>query len=124
MRFVVLVLGLLGVASTGVLGALFLYTPETRAFLEGWGLDVSFIVNTRDGKWDPPLVGLFLLIGAAMGLLGTLLGFFRCGPQGAALLVVGVIGPAILNPTSLMFAALQPLAGILCIFVRRLPPTA
>ena len=127
MRFVVLVLGILGVVATGTLGALFLFTPETRQLLEGYSRDVdnaiSFVVNTRDE--NSPVVGLFLLIGAGLGLLGTLLGFFRCGPQGAALLIVGVIGPAILSPTSLMFVALQPLAGILSIFVRRLPaPTA
>ena len=122
MRFVVLILGLLGCAVTGTLGALFLYTPETRTVLEGLGLDVQLIVNTRDE--NASVVGLFLLIGAAMGLLGALLGFFRCGPQGAALLVVGVIGPGILSPTALMFTGLQPLAGILSIFVRRLPPSA
>jgi hypothetical protein len=124
MRFVVLILGLLGCFATATMGALLLFPPETRPLLEGViGPEaMQFILNTRDE--NSPVVGLFLLIGAAMGLFGTLLGFFRCGPQGAALLVVGVIGPAILSPTSLMFVGLQPLVGILSIFVRRLPASA
>jgi VIT1/CCC1 family predicted Fe2+/Mn2+ transporter len=66
----------------------------------------------------------FLLIGAALGILGSILTLMRRGRHGAVLMILAVIGPALFDPLTLAFTGLLGFAGILSVFIRRRPPPA
>jgi hypothetical protein len=120
MRFVVLLLGFLATLVTAALGALFFFGPAAQKWLDEQKIS-SFNLFFASVDRDPALTGMFLFVAAGFCLLGTLLGFFRYGWQGGLLMIVSVVGPAVLNPITLLGTAPQVFTAILSCFVRPLP---
>jgi hypothetical protein len=139
MRFIVFFLGFIGCVLTASLGLMiFCQVPirkdvetelkqrydekkaDEKKQLDEQLKNVDLVFNMFDKDYLP--TGFFMLLSALIGFLGALLAFFRCGWQGAALLFVPLLGPAVLNPTTLGGTALQSFAALLCIlFIRPLP---
>ena len=123
MRFMVLLLGVVGCLLTAVFAGFFAWSQPFEHILHEFGikeLDDLFLSFSLD-RVPPIVTGGFLLVSAAFGFLGTLLGFLRCGWQGGLLLLVPVIGPAVLFPITLLGTGLQLLSGVLCMFIRAEP---
>lgn len=122
MRFVVLLFGFIGCMLTAAAGCVFILFKMALDWLnENDFKEVAAALSSADD--NPGLSGLFLLIGAGLGLIGTLLGFFRCGWQGSLLLLIPTIGPAVLNPMLLVPTSLQAFTALISLFVRPLPIT-
>ena len=120
MRFVVLLFGLLATVVTAGMGYTFLKLGDILAELHKNNIDqLDFIFRSADA--DPARTGLFLLIGAGFCLFGTILGFCRCGWQGGLLMFVTAVGPAVVNPMTLVGTAPQIFAALLSCLVRPLP---
>ena len=123
MRFVVFLFGFIACLLTAGVACAFLFWDSFLA----WA-----IVNVPDLKLDDSATtsmtgvshantGLVLLVAAGYGLLGSLFALFRCGKQGAALMLIPVLGAAFMNPYTLIFTSLQALVGFLSFFVGPLP---
>ncbi|MBI3821794.1 MAG: hypothetical protein HY289_03835 [Planctomycetes bacterium] len=123
MRFVVLLFGLLGVALTGIVGAMFLLFLKVfltsladngidKLVKENSGFDVADFIYTSPTGLPNREAGLLLLIAAGLAFLGTVLSFARCGWQGALLLVIPFICSTITNPVTAPFTAPLLLAGM------------
>jgi hypothetical protein len=120
MRFVVLLFGLIATLVTAALGTAFFMDSTALTWLHDQKIDqLDILFNSV----DPNLArtGLFLFIAAGYCFLGTLLAFFRCGWQGGLLMIVTVVGPAVLNPITLLGTGPQIFTAILSCFVRPLP---
>jgi hypothetical protein len=126
MRFVVLLFGLISVVLTGSLGVLFLATNVIQLLrdqnVEALKMPTDMLEQYKMAEFGD--TGIFLLIAALYGLLGTVLAFLRCGWQGALLLLVPVLGAAIMHPATIVFTALQGFTALLCFFVFPLPLNA
>lgn len=121
MRFVVLLFGFVGIVMTGALGvglvAFDMVDDLSKKYAEG---SLDFLRTSLTGiPHNDTAVILFLT--ALYGLVGTVLGFLRCGKQGGVLLLVPVLFAAVMNPYTLAFTWLQAIAGLLCFFVSPLP---
>src|SRR5437588_755745 len=119
MRFLVFLFGFVGCSLTAVLGVIVLFQAPARAELNallGENSHHADVLFDNVGK-DSLRTGLFLLIGAGLGLFGTLLALCRCGWQGSLLLLVPLIGPAILNPFTLAGTAVQGFSALLSLLV-------
>ena len=68
--------------------------------------------------------GLFLILAAGYGFLGTILGFMRCGWQGALLMLVPVICTSLMNWYTAIFTGVLALAGLLSFLVFPAPIAA
>lgn len=120
MRFVVLLFGFLATLVTATFGTLYFMGKPAQDWLKDNDITaLNIFFSTLDRNL--PLTGLFLLIAAGFCLLGTLLAFFRCGWQGAMLMIVTMVGPAILSPMTLIVTGPQLFAALLACFVRPLP---
>jgi hypothetical protein len=128
MRYVVLVLAILGALTTGFLGyAWRTNAVEKKDMIEMTRGLVEVGFAGEEGKAE--LVEFdkrakawpYLFIGAALGIVGGVLAFLRKGMFAALVLVAGAILPAIFNPSSLLFTCPLILAGLLAFFVRGVP---
>lgn len=119
MRFVVLLFGFAGCFMSAGLGVCYFLFDWFIGFANEWGVKglEEWMSN------DPMRTAIFLLICSGLGLIGTLLGFFRCGWQGSLLLAIPLIGPAVFSPISLVGTGLQGFTGLISLFVRPLPIT-
>ena len=125
MRFVVLFFGFLGVLMTGFMGVMFFSMREFVDLLRGQGNEhliwlAEFIV-TFPSSAPFEDTGIFLLLAAVYGLLGTILAFARCGWQGALMMLLPVLFTGLMNPISLGFSGMQAFAALLSFFVFPLP---
>src|SRR5687767_8380676 len=97
MRFVVLFFGFAACLLTACIGVFFIAPDEPSKLLQENGIRWhEFLID--DVGSNPGRIGIFLLIAAGYGLIGTLLGFFRCGWQGSLLHAVPIVGAAVLEP--------------------------
>ncbi len=139
MRISVLVVGILGALSAGALGAFWLLdcqmakssVEKSRAmvallrqgggplppFLDNEVKKAEDVVQTYDRHMR---AYPFLLAGLVLGGAGAALGMAGRGLSAAALLLVSAVGPAVLDPRSLIFTGLLIVAGGLAFFIR--PP--
>ena len=67
---------------------------------------------------------MFLILAAGYGFLGTILGFMRCGWQGALLMLVPVICTSLMNWYTAVFTGFLALAGLLSFLVFPAPIAA
>jgi hypothetical protein len=123
MRFVVLLFGFSGFLLTAAAGCFFAFYDYVHDDLRGLQITIP-----EEVFWSPvlpleklPDAGLFLLIAAGYGLLGTLMAFFRRGKQGAMLMLIPIFGAAFMNPLSLAFTGLMFLTALASFFVGPLP---
>ena len=126
MRFVVLLFGFFGTLLMAALGCMFLSTDQVRTRLAENNIhyaDFLFDLDSNPGP-NPGITGAFLLLGAVLGLFGTILGFARCGWQGSVLMLVPVACTALMNPASLAFTGLLAFTALLGFFVFPLPITS
>jgi hypothetical protein len=121
MRFVVLLFGFFGFLLTASLGIFFLAEMIRTILPENQLEQVDFLFSLDS---NAAVTGVFLLLAAGFGLLGTLLGFLRCGWQGGVLMIVPIACCAFMNPWSLIFSGLQGVTGLLSCFVSPLPIAA
>jgi hypothetical protein len=126
MRFVVLLFGLLGVALTAFAGLMFILFEVVITVLKDNGVGDELIdflsaspVGTSHGD-----TGLFLILAAGYGFLGTILGFMRCGWQGALLMLVPVICTSLMNWYTAVFTGVLALAGLLSFLIFPVPMAA
>ena len=131
MRFVVLIFGFFGSLLTAALGAAYFSLSDALVLLNEHeinklpGLD-QILAPLYNLSVSPGVTGLFVLVAAAFGLLGTIFSFLRCGWQGALLMLVPVAGAAVMTPPELLkitlvFSGLQIFAGLLSFLVFRKP---
>jgi hypothetical protein len=133
MRFLVFFVGVVGSLLAGFGGWFWLDYTTNRAIeqmlqdYKEYGADEVLAVIMPDFEvyWNTTCwAALFLLAGAVLGLLGSLLTLLRRGRHGAVLMLLAVMGPLILNPVTFAFTAVLAFAGLLSFFVRPLPPRA
>src|SRR5713226_5577835 len=99
MRFVVLLLGFIGILLTAAGGVLFVYFQPVLDMLKtDWDFERPEIKTILTWSVDARVAGLFLWIAAGYGLLGVLMAFLRRGKQGGALMLIPVLGAGLLNP--------------------------
>ena len=126
MRFVVLLLGLLGVAVTAFAGVVFILFDMVLPVLTDIGIGdkvIDFLSASPVGASHGD-TGLFLILAAGYGFLGTILGFIRCGWQGALLMLVPVICTSLMNWYTAIFTGVLALAGLLSFLVFPAPIAA
>jgi hypothetical protein len=135
MRGIVLLLGLLGAVGSGFLGYKWYSDandPEYKAKIElarslAEAMDKENVPGNEEGKASiaeyerSVKAAYFLLAGLPLGIAGAVLAFLGRPKSGAALLLVAVIGPAVLNWRSLVFTFPLLIAGILCFLVKEKP---
>jgi hypothetical protein len=124
MRFIVLLFGFMGCVLTAVVGVAYFWAPEVREIVRGFKIQeldsvLVFIFDPQDK--NSLQTGLFMLIAAVFGLLGTLLAFLRCGWQGSLLMFVPLVGPALISPVTLVGTSLQGFTALISMFVGPLP---
>ena len=126
MRFVVLLFGFSGFLLTAAGGCLYAFYDQVHEELKGLEIKIP-----EEVLWSPvltpeklPDAGLFLLIAAGYGLLGTFLAFFRRGKQGAMLMLIPILGAGFMNPLSFLFTGLSFLTALASCFVGPLPINA
>ncbi len=126
MRFVVLLFGILGIALTAFAGFMFLNFSTFLNLLKEYGAtnDILDFASMNPLSTSHGDTGLFLILAAGYGFLGTLLAFFRCGWQGALLLLFPVLCAVIMNPISGVFAGPQVFTALLAFLVFPLPLNA
>ncbi|MCI0459200.1 MAG: hypothetical protein L0Z62_19765 [Gemmataceae bacterium] len=124
MRIAVLVVGILGSLGAGALGVLWLLAcqkdEQDLRLLRLAGVPVSAQVEREFEQRTRAYP--FLLAGLVLGGAGAALGMAGRGLSAAALLLAAAIGPAILNPQSLIFTSLLVVAGGLAFFIRPRTP--
>ena len=126
MRFVVLILGLLGVAMTAFAGVVFILFDVVIKVLKDNGVGdelIDFLSASPVGASHGD-TGLFLILAAGYGFFGTILGFMRCGWQGALLMLVPVICTSLMNWYTAVFTGFLALAGLLSFLVFPAPIAA
>ena len=126
MRFVVLILGLLGVAMTAFAGVVFILFDVVIKVLKDNGVGdglIEFLSASPVGASHGD-TGLFLILAAGYGFLGTILGFMRCGWQGALLMLVPVICTSLMNWYTAVFTGVLGVTGVLSFFVFPVPIAA
>ena len=126
MRFVVLLLGLLGVVVTAFAGVVFILFDMVLPVLTDIGIGgkvIDFLSASPVGASHGD-TGLFLILAAGYGFLGTILGFMRCGWQGALLMLVPVICTSLMNWYTAIFTGVLALAGLLSFLVFPAPIAA
>ena len=131
MRFVVLLIGLAGVALTAFVGTLYLIPDvlidvikEALADNKALADDIIKVIRDSPTGTSHGDTGVVLLAAAGYGFLGTMLVLCRCGWQGALLMLVPVICSTVMNPYSAAFTALLALAGLASFVVFPLPINA
>jgi len=127
MRFLVLLIGLAGVALAGFVGYMFLDLQTFLNVLKEVGADNAILVQIATSPMEHMIpkeyvptngeVGLFLMIAAGYGLLGVAMSFFRCGWQGAFMIIIPVVAAAFMNPFTVAFTGLLALAGLMSLLV-------
>ena len=120
MRFVVLLFGLFAAVVTAAFGDMFFAVNEVQKGLEAHDFHAFDIFFSSMGS-NGGVTGLFLLIGAGFCLLGSILSMFRCGWQGSLLMIVSTVGPAVLNPMTLICMGPQIFTALISCFIRPLP---
>jgi hypothetical protein len=126
MRFVVLLFGLLGVALTAFAGGMFVLFDVVLTVLKDNGVGgevIDFLSASPIGASHGD-TGLFLILAAGYGLLGTILGFMRCGWQGALLMLVPVICTSLMNWYTAIFTGVLAVTGVLSFLVFPAPIAA
>jgi hypothetical protein len=124
MRFVVLLFGLPAVFLTVLIGVVFILFEAVLDALSNQKIEVpEFLLDSPTGASHGD-TGIFLLIAGVYGLVGTILGFLRCGWQGALLILIPVICTSIMNWYTAIFTGPLALVGLLCFFVFPLPIAA
>ena len=126
MRFVVLLFGLLGVALTAFAGGMFILFDVVLTVLKDNGVGgevIDFLSASPIGASHGD-TGLFLILAAGYGLLGTIFGFMRCGWQGALLMLVPVICTSLMNWYTAVFTGVLGVTGVLSFFVFPAPIAA
>jgi hypothetical protein len=141
MRIAVLVLGILGGLAAGTLGMLWLTNcQKDRPIIEVLRNTQKDHEEARKKRVVPPnepeldfLIDPdamvreydrrvraypFLLAGLLFGVMGGVLAMLRRGKSAAVLLALAALGPAVLNPLTLIFTFLLPIAAVLSLFVR------
>lgn len=123
MRFVVLLFGLVGVTLTAFAGILFILFDAVLTVLKdnGVGGEVIDFLSASPLGASHGDTGFFLILAAGYGLLGTILGFMRCGWQGALLMLVPVICTSLMNWYTAVFTGVLALTGLLSFFVFPVP---
>jgi hypothetical protein len=130
LRFVVLLFGLTGVAFTALVGALYLFPQVLINVIKDSPVDKTLAEDLIKIVAASPMgtthgdTGVFLMAAAGYGFLGTMLGFFRCGWQGALLMLVPVTCTTIMNYHSAIFVVPLFLAGLASFGVFPLPLNA
>jgi hypothetical protein len=108
MRFLVFLLGFIGSIAMGVFGWFWLDYANNRAIEQvalEHNLDISLFMSDYASKFDATVrAAVFLLAGSVLGLLGSLLTLLRRGRQGAVLLILAVVGPALFRPPVVSYA--------------------
>jgi hypothetical protein len=126
MRLVVLLFGLVGVALTAFAGVMFILFEAVLTVLKDNGVGdkvIDFLSASPIGASHGD-TGLFLILAAGYGLLGTILGFMRCGWQGALLMLVPVICTSLMNWYTAVFTGVLAITGLLSFFVFPAPIAA
>ena len=145
MRYVVLIIGLLGVAASCIFGfrwgtewrehheqmekELKLFERARSEFLAASPADqmksrtggVVFLQSMQDNLtlfYTRQRMLPFILAGIVLGLIGVIVSFNGHGLLGALLLVVIGAGPAIFDPKSLIITGCFLVAGFFSVFVR------
>jgi hypothetical protein len=133
MRFIIFLLGVLGSLLMAACGWFWLDHQLRWQLVEQFDLEhlarqheeVWYIMPDYDFDTQAMFgAALFLLVGAALGLLGSLLVLVRRGRQAAVLMIVGALGPVIFKPIAIAFTGLLALTALLSLAVRPLPPPA
>ncbi len=125
MRYVVLLFGLVGAVVSGYLGYLWMdnfyhqkaITAEMRqhtatGYYKLEALEKIAEFDRQAKAWP------FLLTGAVLGLLGSILAFERRRFSGSALLLCAALGPVVYKPLVALFICGLILAGLLALFIR------
>jgi hypothetical protein len=122
MRFIVFLLGLLGSLLTGFFGWFWLDYVNCQVISElAQDYDVNIGVIMPDYVTDfenTVRAGMFLAVGGLFGIMGSLMTLCRHGRQGAVLMIVAALGPALFKPETLIFTSLLAFAGLLSLFVK------
>jgi hypothetical protein len=123
MRFVVLLFGFAGFLLAAAAGCFYAFYDYVDNDLRVYDIKIP-----EEVFWAPvltpdklPNAGLFLLIAAGYGLLGTLMAFLRRGKQGALLILIPIFGAAFMSPLSLVFTGLLFLTALASLFIGPLP---
>lgn len=123
MRYVVLIVGILGSFSAGYLGYRWrqdakTFDPLIRQLVPIARLDEKARGDLRNYERTIQ-ASCFLLAAVPMGILASAFAFLRYRFSGAILLLLAVLGPTSLNPSTLVFTFGLVLAAFLCLFIRR-----
>lgn len=127
MRFIVLLFGFVSITLTAFVGVMFLTFATFLEILKqdlGAGKEIVDFVEQNPLSTSHGETGLFLIISAGYGFLGVMLSFFRCGWQGALLMLIPVVCAVIMNPISGIFAGPQIFTAFLSFLVFPLPINA
>jgi hypothetical protein len=125
MRFLVFLLGLFGSLATGFFGWIWLLPANSQGIAqlaEDYGYKMPDLIVPNFDFEPTTWAGVFLVVGGALGLLGSLFTLLRRGRHGGVLMLLACIGPAIFNPVTAMFSGLLGFAGLLSLFIGPLPP--
>jgi hypothetical protein len=121
-----LLFGLLGVALTAIAGGMYILFDVVLTVLKDNGVGgevIDFLSASPIGASHGD-TGLFLILAAGYGLLGTILGFMRCGWQGALLMLVPVICTSLMNWYTAVFTGVLAVTGVLSFLVFPAPIAA
>ncbi len=125
MRFIVFLLGVLGSVVTGFFGWFWLdyiNNQALRDMAQDYDVNIGLIMPDYATDFaDTVRAGMFMATGGLLGALGSLLTVLRRGRQGAVLMILSVVGPAVFSPSTLMFTSLLAFAGLLSLLVRPAP---
>jgi hypothetical protein len=125
MRYVVLIVGILGAIAAGGLGVKWLNDYRQLKDL----VEMTRALSGQDPETQAKLAELdrmvwtayLLLAGGLVGAAGCILAFLGKGLIGGPLMLVSALAPVILFPKVLLFTSILLLGGSLALFVRRAP---
>lgn len=121
MRFLVFLLGFVASLIVGAAGWFWIDYQSNRlirnTLYDDHKIDIGIIMPDYTDFETTSWAAVFLVVGGALGLLGSLFTLFRRGRHGAVLMILAVVGPAVLNPLTLMFTGLLGFTGILSVFI-------
>jgi hypothetical protein len=127
MRYVALVLGIVGGLTSGFLGYKWYSDasdPVNKEKIEivraaSLGPGATEELKAEVAELDKAIkASYFLLVALPLGIAGGILAFLRRGFSGAALMLLAVLGPAILNWRSLIFTCPLIVGAVFCFLVR------